>query len=176
MNEDKMGWIDEREAERSKEYFNIKEGENCFFLLSYTIPLAQVWDNASKQYRVAVEGDKNASIKGICWVLQDEMIKLARLPYTAVKQLRAYQTNKEWELGEFPWAHQVTLTAKGAGTKEVEYTTTLSPKKTKFSQEILNELVKKDPPEMIVENIKSKAQPDKPIEYPEGSNPADIPF
>jgi transposase len=180
QNNDNMRWIDEREAaqaeERSKEYFNIAEGDNRFFLLTYISPLAQVWEQAEKKYRLAQEGDQNVSIKGVCWVLQDEQIKLAKLPYTAVKQLRAYQNDPEWGLDSFPWPHQITLNAKNAGSKEVEYSCVLSPKKAAFSEGMLNELAEKDAPEKIIERMKEKAA-EKPVDYPaEAGDPDKIPF
>lgn len=187
---DKFDWVDAQEekiqSERSKDYFNIQEGANKFVLLSHCAPLAQVWDNASKRYRVAEEGEKNANIKGICWVLQDDVIKSAKLPYTVVKQIRALQQDPEWDF-QLPFPHTLTLNAKGAGTKEVEYTLNPSPKRMEIPEAILGELSKKLTPDELVEKIKGKVvsqgntaeenapttMPDYPVE---DINPDDIPF
>lgn len=172
-------WVDKVEerinTERSKDYFNIQEGKNQFVLLSHCAPLTQVWDNATKRYRVADEGDKNVSIKGVCWVLQEGAIKQAKLPYTVVKQIRALREDPEWDF-QIPFLHTLTLTAKGAGTKEVEYTLNPSPKRIALPQTVLDELAKKPTPEAIVDKIKSKTE-DKTPEYPdEDLKPEDIPF
>lgn len=156
---DKMDWVDQQEEknqeERSKDYFNIEEGENKFQLLTYCAPLPLVWHNAIKKYEVAEEGDKGISIKGLCFVLQDGIIKLAKLPYTVVKDIRALQNNEDWEFA-LPFDHVFTLTTKGAKTKEVEYSLTCSPKVTPIPAGILEELEKKDSPETIIEKMKEK--------------------
>lgn len=155
-----MDWVDEQEAKneeaKSKEYFNIAEGANKFIMLSHCAPLAQVWDNAAKKYRPAEEGDTNVSIKGLCWVLQDDVIKSAKLPYKVVKQIRAIQQDPEWEF-KLPFPHTLTLNAKNAGSKEVEYTLNASPKAVEIPENILKELSEKASPESIVEKIKEKA-------------------
>lgn len=183
-----MGWIDQRETEikdaRAKDYFSIVEGKQQFVLLTHTAPLAQVFDG--KKYRPAEEGDKNVSIKGVCWVLQDGLIKEAKLPYTILKDIRALQQNPEWEF-ELPFPHTFTLDAIGAGTKEVKYSLTPSPKTIEIPKEILDELKKKPSPEEIIEKIKGIPSDipaaenipefDSPIEYPiDEINPDDIPF
>lgn len=183
---DQMDWIDEREEQIEKEkaegYFDIEEGKQDFVLLTYCRPLAQVWDNANKKYRAAEEGEKNVSIKGVCWVMQDGKVKQAKLPYSVVKDIRAYQQNPEWEF-ELPFPHTFTLTAKGAKTKEVEYTLNASPKKIEIPTAVLEELAKKPSPEDIIARIKgdkpatpATAADTKKVEYPEGPNPDDIPF
>lgn len=188
---DAFDWVDEKEEEikeeRAKAYFDIEEGKQQFLLLSHCAPLTQVFDPATKKYRPAQEGDKNASIKGVCWILQDGLIKQAKLPYVVVKSIRALQQNPDWEFS-IPFPHMLTLDAVGAGTKEVKYSLTPSPKKTEIPTEILEELKKKRTPEQIVEFIKSGRKPHEAnekevvegsagIEYPTDEiNPDDIPF
>lgn len=189
MADDKMNWVDEQEKknteERSKDYFNIIEGANRFVLLTHCAPLAQVYNPTTKKYKAAVEGDTNVSIKGVCWVWQDEVIKQAKLPYVVVKQLRSLGQDPDWEF-TIPFPHVFTLNAKGAGSKEVEYSLTPSPKKVEIPQDIIDELRKKPTPEEIVEKIKGRVSQgnteqvqteNKAPDYPEEElNPEDIPF
>lgn len=190
MENNGLDWVDERDAEikeeKAKGYFDIKEGTQQFILLSHCARLAQVFDPATKKYRTAEEGDSNISVKGLCWVLQDGLVKQAKLPYTIVKSIRALQQNPDWEF-VIPFPHMFTLNAVDAGTKEVVYTLTASPKKTEIPAAVLTELSKKPTPEEIVEKIKSgKSSPQQnvedarklpPIEYPTADiNPDDIPF
>lgn len=180
-----FNWVDEHEKkvneERSKDYFNIVEGANRFVLLSHCAPFPQVFDSASKKYRPAVEGDKNVSIKGVCWVYQDGVIKSAMLPYTVVKQIRSLTDNPDWDF-ELPFKHPLTLNAVGAGTKDVTYTLTPSPKTIDIPDNILDELSKKPSPEDFVEKLKSKVSPSnndvqKAPDYPEEEiNPEDTPW
>lgn len=147
-------------------------------LLTHCAQLAQVWNPVEKKYEMAKEGDKNVSIKGICWVYQDGMVKSARLPYSVVKWVRALQDDPDWEF-DFPFPHILTVNAKNAGTKEVDYSTNVSPKKVYIPQNILDELSKKKSPEEIVQSIKDKYSVPEPksIEYPQSDiSPDDIPF
>jgi len=154
-----MDWVDEKEKamneEKSKEYFNMQEGDNKFLLLSHCAPLFQRWTGS--KYETVDGNDEGVSVKGMCWVYQDGMIKSAKLPYTAVKLIRTYQNDSEWDLGDFPWTNMINIIAKGAGTKEVEYSLTISPKKTEIPADILKELSEKPSPEEIVEKIKAKS-------------------
>lgn len=156
---DSMDWIDAREEElqeeRAEGYFNIVEGKQEFILLTHLRPLPQVWDNVNKKYRIAEEGDKNVSIKGVCWVLQDGKIKQAKLPYTIVKSIREIQQNPDWDF-VLPFPHTLTLTAKNAKTKEVDYSLTPSPKKVTIPEAIIDELATKPTPDDIIERIKEK--------------------
>jgi len=173
-----MKWVDEVEQNNSKsgDYFNIVEGDNRIQLLSYTAPLPQVWDNVEKKYRIAEEGDKNVSIKGLCWVLQDGVIKSAKLPYTVVKAVRELQQDQDYAFDEFPMPRLINIKAKNAGTKEVEYTVIPGSKETPVPKEILSALAIKPTPEEMVEKIKGKvSQAKEPMKYPE-PDPEDIPF
>ena len=181
MTDNKMGWVDQQEEriaeERSKGYFNIEEGAQTFVLLTHCAPLAQVYDKSANKYRPAVEGDKNVSIKGVCWVLQDDAIKQAKLPYTVVKAIKGLSDNPDWEF-VLPFPHTLTLSAKNAGTKEVEYSLTPSPKKIEIPKEVLDELAKKPTPEDIIEKIKGAKDEEQKTDEPvqEGIDPKDIPF
>lgn len=185
---DSFDWVDEKEKEikeeRAKSYFDIKEGDNRFVLLSHCAPLAQVYEGG--KYRPATEGDKGASIRGVCWVYQEGLVKQAKLPYTVVKYIRALQQNKDWEF-RIPFPHVLTLNAVNAGSKEVKYSLTPSPKPIEIPAAILEELKKKKTPEEVVENMKSGKKgsedtreaptSDGGIEYPKDDiNPDDIPF
>ena len=158
-----MAWVDRHQEEideaKSDLYFTIAEGDNRIQLLSYIVPLPQVWDNETKKYRVATEGDTNVSIKGVCWVLQDGKIKEAKLPYTVVKAIRELQNDPDYTFDVFPMPRMINIKAKNAGSKEVEYTVIPSPKEISVSPEVLAELATKPTPDAIVERIKGKATP-----------------
>ena len=173
-----MAWVDKREQEAKEQfsegYFNIQEGDNRIQLLTHCAPLPQVWDNTTKKYRPAEEGDKNVSVKGVCWVLHEEKIKQAKLPYTVVKAIRDLQNDEDYAFDEFPMPRMINIKATNAGTKEVEYTVVPSPKQVVLTPEILDELAKKPTPDEIVEKIKGKT---KTTDYPTNDITAeDIPF
>ncbi len=110
-------------------------------------------------------------------MLQDGLVKQAKLPYTVVKIIRALQQNPDWEF-ELPFPHMLTLTAIGAGSKEVKYSLVPSPKLVEITPSVLNELAKKPSPREIVEKIKGGRQSSETsVEYPtEEIDPDSIPF
>ena len=180
-NWDTWDEVGEKVESNSGDYFKIEEGANKFVLLSHLAPLAQVYEGG--KYRAAEEGDTNISVKGVCWVLQKNdkdkyVIKEAKLPYTVVKAIKGIAQDDDWDF-ELPFKHPLTLTAVGAGTKEVKYTLTPSPKEFEIPQNILDELAKKPTPEERVEKIKggSSDPATKAPDYPEEEiKPEDIPF
>lgn len=176
-----MDWVKEKQKEideeREKGYFKIAEGDNRIQLLTHCAPLAQKWNAGTKKYEVAVEGDKNVSIKGVCWVLQDGLIKQAKLPYTVVKSIKDLMEDPDYAFEAFPMPRLINIKTKGAKTKEVEYTVIPAPKEAPVSREIMEELKKKMTPEEVVDKIKGKSSAPAAPEYPEEDiNPEDIPF
>lgn len=182
MKNDGNSWIDEVEKANSErqegEYFKFSEGDNRIQLLTHCAQLIQRW-NGSK-YEVMIEGDsqEGRSIKGVCYVLQDNEVKLAFLPYSVVKQIRALQQDPDYAFTDFPMPRLINIKAKNAGSKEVEYSVIPSPKETKVAEAIMFKLEKKNTPESIVEAMKAKREGkkvEKPIDYPEESSDG-IPF
>jgi hypothetical protein len=170
MSEDKFDWVNQREEtiekERSKDYFNIEEGDNRFVLLSHFAPLPQIYDKATNKYRIAEEGEKGASIKGVCWVAQKDKnddgteewhVKSAKMPYTVVKMVRDLRDNEDWDF-KLPFPHPLNLRATNAGNKEVEYSLQPSPKTVEIPEAVLAELADKKTPEEVVEVIKNGNQ------------------
>ena len=92
------------------DYFKASEGENRFRLMSPMLP-----------YEGYYKGIKN--FKMLCYVIdrKDETIKPYFMPYSIFKMIGAYQKNPEYAFEEVPMPYDLTLTAKNAGTKEVEY-------------------------------------------------------
>jgi len=168
-----MDWVDKKEAQTKDggDYFNIVEGDNRFQLLTHLAPQPLKWTGT--KYEPAEEGDTGISIKGVGWVLQDGIIKLAKLPYTVVKAVRVLQNDEETRFEEFPMPYALNVKAQGAGTKEVEYNVIPSRKETPVPASVLTELAKKPTPEEMVEKMKNKVSQAKVTTEP---NPDDIPF
>lgn len=163
-------WVDDiakkQEEDQEKGYFKFVEGDNRIQLLTHCAQLIQRW--TGKGYEVVIEGDpqEGKQIKGVCYVLQDSEIKLAYLPYTVVKQVRELQNDPDWAFEEFPMPRTLNIRAKGAGTKEVEYSVIPSPKEAPVSAEVLKSLQEKTSPEVVVQRMKDKRST-KAVEYPE---------
>lgn len=175
-----MDWADQVEKS-SGEYFKIQEGDNRIQLLSHLAPYALKWTGS--RYEPADEGDQNVSHKGVGWVLQDGLIKSATLPYTVVRAIKELMNDPDYAFEEFPMPRLINIRAKGAGTKEVEYTVVPAPKEVEVSAEILAHLKEKMSPEDFVEKMrtseKSKVSPEKNLDpggISGGIDGADIPF
>jgi len=171
-----MTWVDEREKAAQEEagsgYFKIQEGDNRIQLLSHCAPYALKWTGS--RYEPAEEEDTNKSWKGVCWVLQDGVIKSATLPYTVVKSIKELMQDDDYAFDEFPMPRMVNIRAVGAGTKEVVYNVIPSPKEAPVAAETLKELATKPTPEEMVEKMRGT---EKKPDYPEEEiDPASIPF
>lgn len=153
----------EEEFPQGGNYFNIKEGDNKVRILSEMVAVPQWWDGS--KYQMVVENDKHPedrqiSVKWLCWVIdrKDDKVKLAKLPHTIAKTVGNLQENPEWAFEGSPMPYDVTISAKGAGSKEVEYSVMPSPKRDPVSKEVLDDLEKQTPVEDIRHSMKEKRQ------------------
>lgn len=152
-----MSWVDDvAKQEGEGDYFKFTEGDNRIQLLTHCTQLIQRW--TGKGYEVVIEGDpqEGKQIKGVCYVLQDGEIKLAFLPYTVVKQIKDLMEDPDYAFEEFPMPRLINIKAKGAGTKEVEYSVIPSPKEAPVSSEVFNKLKEKTDVEVIIQRMKDK--------------------
>lgn len=174
-----MDWVDEREIEIKEstgdDYFKFQEGDNRIQLLTHCAPHALRWTGS--KYEPVSDGEKATSIKGVCFVLQDGVIKLAQLPYTVVKAIKSLMEDPDYAFDSFPMPRMINIKAKGAGTVDVEYSVIPSPKEAPVAPQTLTELALKPTPEGVVEKLRGKLSQSKKIDYPEGEvNPSDVPF
>ncbi len=57
------------------------------------------------------------------------------MPHSIMKMLRALQENEDYAFDEIPMQYDLTVNAKGAGTREVEYTLTPARKSIPLTAE-----------------------------------------
>ncbi len=93
------------------QYFKVKEGANKIRLLSPCIP-----------YRSEYKGQVN--VKFPAWIIDraDGVIKLYFMPQTILNAIGGLQMSDDFGFVEVPMPYDLTIMAKNAGTKEVEYT------------------------------------------------------
>lgn len=113
-----------KEAERSGllgsgDYLKLKEGANRFRLMSEC--LAHVGN---------YKGTRN--FKWLCYVVDraDGKVKPFFMPHSVYKQIEALQISDDYAFVDVPMPYDITINAKGAGTKEVEYTLMPAKKET----------------------------------------------
>lgn len=94
----------------SGDYLKLKEGMNRMRLLSECLPHAGEY-----------QGKRN--FKWLCYVLDrtDGKPKPFFMPHTIYKALEALQTNDDYAFADVPMPYDITITAAGAGTKDVKY-------------------------------------------------------
>lgn len=89
----------------------LKEGGNRLRLMTECLP-----------HQGTYKGTKN--FKWLCYVIDrtDGKLKPYFMPHSIYKQIEALQMDDEYKFTTVPMPYDLILNAKGAGTKEVEYT------------------------------------------------------
>ena len=116
----------------SGDYLKLKEGDNRLRLMSACLP-----------HEGSYQGRRN--FKWLCYVLDrvDGKVKPFFMPHTIYKKIEALQTNEDYAFDRVPMPYDLTINAKGAGTKEVEYSLIPARKETPLTpaeQTLLSEM------------------------------------
>lgn len=150
-----------KEAEKagmleSGDRFKLREGQNRFRLVTECLA-----------HQGEFQGKKN--FKWLCQVLDraDGRIKVFFMPHTIYKQIAALQQSEDYAFFDVPMPYDLTITAKGAGTIEVEYTLMPARRETPLTEEELDLLhaakpvrdIKKALDEKNAQQKAEKAQP-----------------
>ena len=95
----------------NSDYFKLKDGDNRMRLMSECLP-----------HPGEYQGKPN--FKWLCYVLdrRDGRIKPFFMAHSIYKQITALQSNEDYTFADVPMPYDLNIIAKGAGTKEVEYT------------------------------------------------------
>lgn len=139
--------------------YKYKEGENRFRLMSVCIP-----------HNGEFQGRKN--FKWLCYVLdrRDGKVKVHFMPHTVYKTIEALQENPDYTFQTVPMPYDITVMAKGAGTKEVEYSLIPARKETPLTDDEEADLEKQKPLEDVQKAIFEKAQKKNGTESPASSH------
>ncbi len=135
------------------EYFKFNEGDNRIRIVSPMLHIEDYFKNNPEStpaqrwlcyliHYEPVETDGKITYK--------ETLKLAKLPLTIARYVKNLSTDPEWAWEGDIIPFIININAKNAGTKEVDYNPTPSPKKTELSEKMKEELSKVD----IVETTK----------------------
>lgn len=113
----------------SGDYLKLKEGDNRLRLMSACLPHAG-------------EYQKRKTFKWLCYVLDrvDGKVKPFFMPHTIYKKIEALQVNEEYAFTSVPMPYDLNIHAKGAGTKEVEYSLIPARKNTELKPDELSAL------------------------------------
>jgi hypothetical protein len=145
-----------KEAEKagmleSGDRFKLREGANRFRLMTECIA-----------HQGEYQGKKN--FKWLCQILDraDGRVKLFFMPHTIYKQIAALQQSEDYAFYDVPMPYDITITAKGAGTIEVEYTLMPARKETPLTEDERELLSAAKPIKDIKKALDEKAAEKKP--------------
>src|SRR3990167_7426800 len=152
-----------KEAERSGlvsggDRFKLQEGANRIRLLSEPLP-----------FQGSYQGKKN--FKWLTYALDraDGQVKLFFMPHTIFKAVGDLQKSDDYSFFDLPMPYDVTIQAKGAGTKEVQYTVVPAKKEVLLTKEELKALSEKKPLEEVRKALMEKQE--KPQETEQHFDP-----
>lgn len=126
-------------------FFKLKEGDNRIRLMSECLPHTSMFD-----------GKKN--FKWLCYVLdrRDGDIKAFFMAHRVYKAIEALQTNPDYAFSEVPMPYDVTIHAKRAGTKDVEYSLIPARRETPLTDDELDKMDAVKPLDELRQAIKEK--------------------
>lgn len=152
------------------DYLKLKEGDNRFRLMTECLPHVGEYN-----------GTKN--FKWLCYVLdrRDSKAKPFFMPHKIYKAIEALQINPDYAFEDVPMPYDVTVTAKKAGTKDVEYSLIPARKETPITAVEFQALADLKPLAELQTKLKEKrkaAQERTPHEDDPGPSDEDgpIPF
>lgn len=143
----------------SGDYLKFKEGANKFRLMSMCLP-----------HPGEYQGRK--TFKWLCYVIDrlDGKIKPLFMPHVIYKQIEALQLDDEYAFAEVPMPYDLTINAKNAGTKEVEYTVVPARKNTAITPTELTAFAALKPLAELQAALKKERETAKPAEPPPPSD------
>jgi hypothetical protein len=125
--------------------YKYKEGDNRIRLMSECLP-------HTSEY----QGKKN--FKWLCYVLdrRDGKIKVHFMPHKVYKAVEALQLDPDYAFSEVPLPFDINVSAKQAGTVDVEYTVLPARKNTPLTEDEERELYKQKPLDEVQQALKDK--------------------
>src|SRR3990167_9694116 len=130
------------------EYFQFAEGDNKIRVLSPGVPMGQHFLGNKKRPAICFGEDEGCPFhkddststrpKWVMWVFDyaDNKIKLARMPYTIIQTVARLQKSSEYAFDSLPMPYDITIVAKNAGSKEVNYSVVPARSNTEISKEV----------------------------------------
>jgi hypothetical protein len=115
-------------------YLKLQEGDNKIRLMSECIEHPGEYNG-------------KPTFKWLCYVLdrRDGQVKAFFMPHTIYKQIDSLQQNPEYAFDEVPMPYDITINAKGAGTKEVDYTVVAARQNTQLTVDEIKALEAQKP-------------------------------
>lgn len=125
--------------------FKVKDGANRVRLVSMCIP-----------HQDEYQGRKN--FKWLCLVIdrEDGQVKPYFMPHSIYKAIEALQVTEDYSFDSVPMPYDITINAKNAGTKDVEYGVVPARQNKALTAAEEADVEKKGPIEAIQDSIRAK--------------------
>lgn len=104
------------------------------------------------------QGKRN--FKWLCYVIdrRDGRVKVHFMPHKIYKAIEALQINPDYAFDEVPMPYDITVHAKGAGTKDVEYSLIPARRETPLTDDEHDDLDNQTPLDEIQQKLIEKQQ------------------
>jgi hypothetical protein len=132
-------------GEAKSDRFKFVEGDNRFRILSPFRGVESAYKNE----------DSSPRMQFASYILDrtDGKIKLGFFPKTVMIYVKQLSVSEDYAFDELPMPFDITVTAKNAGKKEVEYAFLPSPKRDPLTPEQLAAYTKETPIDEVVSQI-----------------------
>lgn len=149
----------------SGERLKLKEGPNRVRLVSECLP-----------HKDDYQG--KPTFKWLCYVLDrvDGKAKLFFMPHTIYKLIEALQVDPDYGFEDVPMPYDITITAKGAGNKDVEYSLIPAKKETPITALEYQELAGLKPLQDVQKALLAKTEKATPAGHSDDPGPSDGDF
>lgn len=167
----------EDESRMESDFYKIVEGDNKMRIISDFMEVKTKQDGSKfgdicngmsqqERERWISAGGKDAkgkpvryiATKGWAWAVirSTGTVKVIKLAPTILRQLAELKSDPEWAFDSFPMPYDINVKAKGAGSKEVEYSIVASKNTTPVTEEEMAQLNKKKTIPDLVASIAAK--------------------
>lgn len=136
------------------DWYKFVEGDNIFKVLAEPMMIFEKFKVGICYTDCGYEG--NAKFLTFVLDRKDNKIKLAKLPYGIGTMIAEYEKDEDYSFEGFPMPYNIKVKAVGAGTKEVKYTVTPSPRREELSADVAEQMRKKASIADIVAKMKEK--------------------
>lgn len=155
--------------------FKIAEGPNRVRLLSEFLPHTSYFTPKATPGNPNPPSSRRFQWLGYVLDRKDGNVKTFFMPHTIHKAVEDLENNEDWTFTELPMPYDVTIVATGAGTKDVKYTLTPSPKRVPIAPSEEAAFLAKKPIAEVQQAIYDKMNENPPEQaraYEDGEVPA----
>lgn len=145
---------DKEQVKTGGGWYKITEGSNKLRIISAPEIFFEKFGRGICYHECGFEG----SAKYLAHVLdyKDNQVKLMKIPYSIMETIVGYMTNDEYAFSAFPMPYDITIQAKNAGKKEVEYVLVPSRNNSTVPESAMHEYRKQKSVTEIIERMKEK--------------------